>query len=265
MFDSAIVWVRGAGELGSATALVLHRVGFRVLLSERAEPLAIRRNVCFCDAVLEGMAEVEGVRARRLSEETLPNAWDRDEIALVIDNPDTIVEIVQPSIMVDARMLKRASNLTPFAPITVGLGPGFEAGVHCGAVIETKRGHDLGRVLMTGSAAPNTGVPGSLGGRSKERVVYSPAAGRVQWKVPFGYLVEDGESFGMVDGTPIIAPFSGMVRGMISPQVSVDKGTKIADVDPRGEGVDFESVSDKARCVGRGVLEAVLMMQRGLE
>jgi len=262
MDGNRTVWVRGAGELGSATAVVLHRTGFRVLLSERAEPLAIRRTVCFSDAVVNGKAQVEGIEARRTSSDRLEEVWAVDAIPLMIDDPEHPPEGRTLDAVVDARMLKRGTDLRSLAPLSVALGPGFVAGDQCDAVIETMRGHNLGRVIWEGNAAPDTRTPGTLGGESTRRVLYSPASGEVRWFVEFGSLVEEGQVFGDVGGKPIRAPFRGVVRGMILPGMRVEEGTKIADVDPRTTGVEIFSLSDKARCVGRGVLEALLVVLR---
>lgn len=260
-----VVWVRGAGELGSATALTLHRVGFPVLLSELERPLAIRRTVTFSDAVFEGRAEVEGVSALRTTPDRAAQAGSQGAIALVYDDPGRIVAEAAPVAVVDARMIKRAEDLRGLAPLQVAMGPGCEAGVHCDAVVETKRGHTLGRVVWSGPAAPDTGVPGKLGGRSVGRVIYSPTEGEIRWRARFGEIVEEGQVIGTVGGAEVRAPFRGMVRGMISPRVTAWKGLKIGDVDPRGEEVDPYLVSDKARSVARASLEALLMLLRSGE
>lgn len=258
MNERMTVLVRGAGELGSAAAVTLHRAGFRVLLSERPDPLAIRRTVCFSDAVFDGRAAVEGIEAHLVPIDRVEEIFKAGAIALVLDDPGAIPARIQLDAVVDARMLKRADNLKALAPISIGLGPGCMPGLDCDAVIETMRGHDLGRVLWNQLALPDTGMPGDLGGETIRRVVYSPAPGQIDWRVDFGSFVIEGEPLGEVGGVSIPSPLAGVVRGLISPHITVEKGTKIADVDPRTQGVDIHTISDKARCVGRGVLEALL-------
>lgn len=255
------VWVRGAGELASATAHCLHSVGFRVVLSDLAVPLAIRRTVSFSEAMIRGTAELEGIQALQCAFSDVPNVLSQNKIALIEDDLESIGAL-HPDIMVDARMLKRHErSLLPLAPITVGLGPGFHAGRDCHAVIETLRGHDLGRIIWKGPARANTGIPGEVGGESYRRVIRAPQSGSIEWVVDIGDVVSVGALMGRLAGKyEIRAPLQGLVRGLISPRVPASPGLKIADIDPRGSIVDHLSISDKARSVGRGVLEAILIM-----
>lgn len=254
------VWVRGAGELGSAVAQLLHKTGFQVILSDLPHPLAIRRKVTFSDALLGGRAEVEGVRAIQSPLKPLSRLNSRRAIPILTDSPD-LEGVLQPSVLVDARMLKvDPGDLRERAPLVIGLGPGFNATQNCQAVIETQRGHDLGRVIWQGPATPNTGIPGRVGGETLQRVIYAPAGGRVSWKVDFGDLVKEGQIIGHIDNQhEIRSALNGMVRGLIAEQVPISKGLKIADIDPRGKGVDPGRISDKARVVSGGVLEAILV------
>ncbi len=257
------VWVRGAGELASATALTLHNCGFQVLLTELALPLAIRRTVTFSDALLNEVASVEGVTARRVSS-FKPDLWDwSEEMPIGVDDP-MAVQALHPDVVVDARMLKRfQGDFRSWAPLVIGLGPGFEAGVDCSAVIETQRGHDLGRVIWSGTAQPNTNVPGKIGGETRKRVLYAPADGVLRWDVDFGTLVDAGAVLGWIgESTAVRTVIGGLVRGLISPAVPITRGLKIADVDPRGRKVDYRTLSDKARSVARGCLEAILVAQQ---
>jgi xanthine dehydrogenase accessory factor len=254
------VWVRGAGELGSAAALSLHRGGFRVFLSERYPPLAIRRTVTFSNAMVNGEATVESVTAKQFDNgDRTTLKWPQDCIPLFPDEPEKLRNF-NPLVLVDARMIKHYDqDYRRWATLVIGLGPGFVAGQNCHAVIETMRGHQLGRIIWKGSAAANTGIPGTIGGESKRRVIHAPAAGRITWKVAIGDLVRSGEPMGVIqEDVPVSAPLDGMVRGLINPLVTVEKGLKIADVDPRGRQVDFHRVSDKSNAIGRAVLEAVL-------
>jgi len=252
-----VVWVRGAGEMGSAVAWTLKRCGFPVFCSELEQPLAIRRVVTFSDAMLHGAAEVEGLPARRVTPAEIASSLREQFLPVVLDNEEILR--VQAQIYVDARMRKRVEpDQRPYFDFCVGLGPGFTAGGNVHAVIETQRGHNLGRVITTGSAAPDTGIPGEVGGHTKRRIIRAPAAGIITWTVELGDLVNEGQPLGYVGAQPILAPLSGKLRGLIAPGIEVDQGTKIGDVDPRGAAVDHLLISDKARNVGRGVLEAIL-------
>jgi len=259
MFDDIIIWVRGAGELASATACSLYNSGFKVILTELPRPLAIRQTVTFSNAMIEGSATVEGLRAERCELAGITATRNRGSLPMIPDDPLAIVSL-QPQVVVDARMLKRELPEMKYGTaFVVGLGPGFTVGNNCNVIIETKRGHNLGKIIREGSASANTGVPGNLGGETKKRLVIAPAAGKVEWQVDFGDIVSENELIGTVDHKQrILAPLTGIVRGLISPTVTVTKGMKIGDIDPRGAMVDVNSISDKARSIGRGVLEAIL-------
>ncbi len=262
MFESLTVWVRGAGELGSAAAMTLRRVGIPVFLSELPRPLAIRRTVTFSDAILEGTATVEDIQGVRATVENAHHLISAGKIPVLADSP-VIAQRLAPQVAVDARMFKgRADGTATRAPFIIGLGPGFTAGENCGAVVETMRGHNLGRVIWSGSAQPNTGIPGELGGETARRVIYAPTTGNLKWEVDFGALMEPGQRLGTINGYEIVTPLAGLVRGLISPRVPMTSGLKIADIDPRGDAVDYRTVSDKARAVSRAVLEAVLVHLR---
>lgn len=261
--NERVVVVRGAGELGSAVALTLRRVGYPVILAERSEPLAIRRPVTFSDAVFTGKSLVEEITAVRVNLPAVTEILHSPDLPLVVTNdfPDFGFSI---QTVIDARMLKDSGvTRPPDIPLVIGLGPGFEVKRNCDVIIETQRGHDLGRVLWSGSAAVNSGVPGEIGGESRKRVIYSPVAGQVRWQVDFGELVQAGQQMGVMNADEIItAPISGMVRGLISPLVNIKAGIKIGDVDPRGTQVAYERISEKARNIARGVLEAILIFEQ---
>ncbi len=262
MLESLLVWVRGAGELGSAAALTLRRVGIAVFLSELPQPLAIRRTVTFSDAILEGTATVEDIQGMRATMENVPQVISAGKIPVLEDSP-AIAQLLAPQVAVDARMLKGSGSGPGLkSPFVIGLGPGFAAGDNCGAVVETRRGHNLGRVIWSGSAQRDTGVPGELGGETARRVFYAPAEGTLKWAVDFGALLEPGQRLGTIDSQEIVTPIAGLVRGLISPRVPMAGGLKIADIDPRGAAVDYRTVSDKARAVSRAVLEAILVYLR---
>ncbi|MFH1852448.1 MAG: selenium-dependent molybdenum cofactor biosynthesis protein YqeB [Candidatus Neomarinimicrobiota bacterium] len=259
MFSDTIIVIRGAGELASAAASSLQHCGFPVILTELPVPLAIRRTVTFSDAMLSGTATVEGLRAEYCQPAGIGAIRNRGALPLITDDP-AIIASLRPWILVDARMQKQQqADFAVGKAYTVGLGPGFTAGTNCHAVIETKRGHDLGRIIYEGSAAPDTGIPGDLGGETVRRLLRAREAGRLEWRVDFGNLVGAGELLGTINyNHRIEAPIAGVIRGLISPQVSITKGLKIGDIDPRGKAVDVHRISDKSRAVGRAVLEAVL-------
>jgi len=254
-----IVVIRGAGEMASAVGVVLHRVGFPVLMTELTIPLAIRRTVCFSDAMLNRTAEVEGIQAVKADINNYLDILRNKKIPVLIDSVE-IIKNIKPEFYIDARMIKTpVIDNSSLAQFTIGLGPGFTVGENCAAVIETMRGHNLGRVIWQGSASPNTGVPGKIGGESAKRVVYSPGIGNIKWLVNFGEIVEQNQVLGKIGEIEIKSHISGIVRGLISPKVNIIKGMKVADVDPRGKEINYTTISDKAHCVGRGVLEAIMV------
>ncbi len=254
-----VIWIRGAGELGSATAVSLFRSGFSVFLSEINPPLAIRRSVTFSDAIVDGGSSVEDIQATYISLQDAPDSVS-GMIPLYKDEPNHLLDF-QPNIIIDARMIKSCSiDYRKWADFFIGLGPGFNTDKNCHAVIETMRGHDLGRIIWDGAPQNNTGVPGKISGETKRRVLYSPSNGKLKWKVDFGDIVENNQLLGTVNSTKISAPFSGIVRGLIHPDVPMVKGLKIADIDPRKD-VSYKSISDKSRSIGRAVLEAIMSKQ----
>ena len=258
-FNKHLVLIRGAGEMASAVGVVLHRVGFPVVLTELPIPFAIRRTVCFSDAMLNGSAEVEGIQVIKTDYNNYLDIIRNRKIPVLTDSIE-IIKNIKPKFLIDARLLKiSVSNRRSLSQFTVGLGPGFTVGKNCDAVIETMRGHNLGRVIWQCSASPNTGVPGKIGGESAKRVIRSKGAGKISWLVDFGEIVKQNQVLGNLGEIEIKSHINGIVRGLISPKVNTTKGMKIADVDPRGMEVDYTTISDKARCVGRGVLEAIMV------
>ena len=250
--------MRGAGDLATGVALRLYRAGFsRLLLLETANPLAVRRLVSFSEAVPLGEIQVEGVRACRLHD---LDAWPNEEgIAVLVDPDGTAIKSMQPDVVIDAIMAKRNLGTDrAMAPLVIGLGPGFTAGqdVHC--VIETMRGHTLGRVIHDGPALADTGVPGSIGGYTTERLLRAPVAGMFVTGHAIGDRVQAGEQVGTVDGEPVIAAIDGILRGLLRTDTPVTAKTKLGDIDPRGEREYCPLVSDKALAIGGGVLEAIL-------
>lgn len=267
LFGEHLVVVRGGGDLASGVVYQLHRAGFPVVVLELDRPLVIRRTVAFASAVLGGRAVVEGIES--LLVDTPDRAIDLagTGVVPVMVSPDLpSFDGQPPSVVVDARLAKRNIDTTiDDALLVVGLGPGFTAGVDCHAVVETMRGHRLGRPIWAGAAEPDTGVPGRIGGASIERVVRAPAGGEVEWSVSIGDVVGEGELLGTAGGKPVRAPIDGVVRGLIASGFVATTGLKIGDVDPRADRAACFEISDKARLVGSGVLDAVLSWLNGRE
>lgn len=265
-----LIIVRGGGDLASGTVYKLKSCGFPVLILETQCPSAIRRNVAFSEAVYQGTQTLEGMTCHLARSPEQARAFlEAGKLTVLVDPRGEAIGLLQPLAVVDAILAKKnLGTHRGMAPITVGLGPGFTAGEDVDAVIETKRGHHLGRVLWSGSAEPNTGIPGTLGGYSKERVIHCPAEGILRNVKKITDPVSRGETIALVEtgnGTvPVTATLDGILRGLIRDAYPVKAGMKIADIDPRsGELENCFTVSDKARCIAGGVLEAIL--QRGGE
>ncbi len=225
---------------------------------ELARPLVVRRRVALATAVLEDEITIEGVRGVAVAGYAEAVALASTGIVPVVVAPQLPAD-ARPSVVVDARMAKRNIDTTmDQAPLVVALGPGFTAGVDCHAVIETMRGHTLGRVIWSGAAIPNTGSPGVVAGKAAERVLRAPVDGFANWGKEIGDPVREGERIGAVDGIPIVAPFDGVLRGLIANGTPVKTGLKIGDVDARNEVESAFTISDKALSIGGGVVEAVL-------
>lgn len=255
-----VVVVRGGGDLATGAAVRLHRAGFPVIVLEIERPLAVRRKVALAEAVYAGEIEIEGTVGRRVADATealavLPSGV----IPVLVDGSGASLKELQPAVLVDGRMRKMASELPrSVAALVVGLGPGFVAGGDCHAVVETRRGHHLGRVLWQGSADPDTQVPEPVEGYDVDRVLRAAQSGVVQGLRPIGAIVEQGEPIFAVDGHPSLAPFPGAVRGLLHDGLEVSVGAKVGDLDPRREPRYCLEISDKSLAVGGGVLEAIL-------
>jgi xanthine dehydrogenase accessory factor len=270
---SLITLIRGGGDLASGVALRLHRAGLRVMITELPQPLVVRRLVSFAEAIHRGEFSVEGVTARRVSDlETALRAMDEGEIPVLVDPDCEILSLIQPRVknspksnrhgpvvLVDARMTKQPEDIDlDYAALVIGLGPGFMAGQNCHTAIETKRGHYLGRVLWKGTPEADTGIPEGVAERGAERVLRAPVDGTFQASVEICTHLEPGQVVGEVAGQPVLAPFPGVLRGLIQSGIPVSRGMKIGDLDPRDDPDYCRIVSDKSLSVGGGVLEAIL-------
>ena len=254
-----LVVVRGAGDLGTGCVVRLVRAGFRVVALEMAHPFAIRRTVSLSEAMYDGSARVEGVGAFRCLE--LPEEWAGDQVPILEDPECRVLGRISPVALVDAIVAKRnLGTRLDMAPVVVALGPGFEAGRDAHAVVEPNRGHDLGRVILSGCAEPNTGLPGLIAGQGPGRVVHAPVAGVAETIRAIGDTVEAGEPLLSIGGTLVPAAIGGVVRGLIRHGFEVPARLKVADVDPRCVKEHCFTVSDKSRAVAGGVLEAILAL-----
>lgn len=261
MKKNNVIIVRGGGDIASGIIHRLYRCGYRVLILETKKPSAIRRMVSFCEAVYDGEAFVEGVLSHRSeSIDECEEIWKAGEIPLLIDEMASYVGQIRPAAVVDAILAKRnLGTRMDMAPVTIGLGPGFEAGYDVHFVVETMRGHCLGRIIEEGYALPNTGIPGTVGGVSKERVIHSPASGVFCGKAKIADFVEQGQEIAIVGEIPVKASITGVLRGLIRDGYEVFRGMKIADIDPRKEQKqNCYSISDKARCIAGSVVEILL-------
>lgn len=256
--------VRGGGDIATGTIYKLFQCGFPLLVLEIGNPSCIRRTISFCEAVFDDDVEVEGVHAKLVgSLEEAYQCYCRGKVPVMVDPEAVMIQKASPAVVIDAILAKcNLGTRITGAPVVIGIGPGFTAGKDVHAVVETKRGHNLGRVIYDGAAAPNTGVPGVIGGYGKERVIHAPASGILHIEKQIGEETAQGDIIAWIDETPVKATISGIVRGMIREGYAVQKGLKIADIDPRiTEKDNCHHISDKARCVAGGVLEAVLHLR----
>lgn len=258
--SSIKVLIRGGGDLASGVAWRLQVSGFKVLMTELKKPLAVRRTVSFCEAVYEGQTEVEGVKALLTdSADGVAAVWEKGCIPVLVDPEAEARHAVRPDVLVDATLAKRNLGISPsHARLVIALGPGFEAGKDAHYVVETNRGHLLGRLLTCGCAQPNTGIPGPVQGVTSERVLRAPVSGAWETQKRIGDLVKQGDLLGLVQGHAVFSRIDGLLRGLIRPGTEVSAGLKIGDVDPRGDASACHTISDKALAIAGGVLEAIL-------
>lgn len=276
MKKTDLLVVRGAGDLATGTIHRLKKAGFRLLVLEAEHPAAIRRQVALSESVYAGSAQVEDVKAMRMDVDftdtenrkedllqEMERIWSGDAVPVLVDPAGISISMLHPAVVVDAILAKKNLGTNrDMAPLTIALGPGFTAGEDVDVVIETKRGHNLGRVIQKGSAVPNTGIPGIIGGYGKERVMHAETEGILRNVASIGDIVEAGAVIAEIetkDGrVPVLASLSGLLRGLIRDGYPVTKGFKIADIDPRKEELqNCFTISDKARCIAGSVLEVI--------
>lgn len=265
MIDSRekIVVVRGGGDIASGTVNRLHKMGFKVLVLEIPTPNFIRRMVCYGEAVYEKEFELEGAVSKLAHNlEEIKNIWNEKKIPVYIDPEMKILNELKADVLVDAIIAKKNLGTSKeLAPVVIALGPGFEAGKDAHAVIETDRGHNLGRVIYEGKASENTGIPGIIQGYGRERVIYANADGILRIVHDIGSIVKKDEVIAYIDETPVLASLTGLIRGMIREGSAVKKGLKISDIDPREEQLkNCWTISDKARTISGGVVEAIFYL-----
>ena len=254
-----LVLIRGAGDIATGIALRLFRAGLQVVMTDLPMPTAIRRTVAFSQAIVLGRTTVEDVTAQFALPEQVSEILARGEITVLADPACRCRELLKPDVLVDAILAKRnLGTAITDAPVVIAVGPGFTAGQDCHAVVETMRGHDLGRVIWNGPALPNTNIPGLIGGYAGERVLRAPKDGVFRQVLDIGAQVKAGDIAGYVEDAPMVCTIDGVLRGILPTGVQVHQGMKSGDVDPRCELRHCFFASDQALAVGGGVLEAIL-------
>ena len=256
-----LILVRGAGEMATGVAHTLWHAHFRVWMTEIPQPMAVRREVSFCEAIYEGEKTIEGVVAKHIqTPNEINDTWKEGMIPLLIDPEAKSREVLKPHVLVNAIMAKKnLGTMINDAPLVIGLGPGFTAGRDVHVIIETQRGHDLARLIWEGEAEPNTGIPAGILGYSEERVLRTSVAGIFKGHKKIGEQVNEGEIVATVEGVPVRPRISGVLRGILRDETRVKEGMKAGDIDPRGKESYCYSISDKARSIAGGVVKAIMM------
>lgn len=252
--------IRGGGDLATGVAHRLHQAGFYVVITEQARPTVIRRRVAFANVLYEKGMKVEGITATVVNSlaET-EAAWQKKQMPVWPEEAGKVCATIRANVLVDATLSKHNTGVEKaMAPFVIGIGPGFEAGVDVDAVVESQRGHHLGRVFYQGKAAPNSGIPGIIAGVGKERLLKAPCAGVFKGEAAIGHVVKAGQQVATVDGQPVVAAIDGLLRGLLADGLLVSEGFKVGDVDPRVDPEYCSLISDKARAIGGAVLEAVM-------
>jgi xanthine dehydrogenase accessory factor len=258
--NDLVILIRGGGEMATGVAHRLASCHFKVCMTETSNPQAVRREVAFSEAIFDHEKEVEGVTAKKIdSPHHIFQAWKEGKIPILIDPDAKVKDFLKPDVLIDATLVKKnlGTKITD-ALLVIGLGPGFNAGKDVHLVIETNRGHDLGRIIANGEAEPNTGIPGTIAGYTEERVIRAPKAGNFKALKKIGDGVRANEKIGMVGNTVVRSRIAGVIRGLLQVGTEVWKGMKLGDVDPRGIKAYCHTISDKARTISGGVLQAIL-------
>lgn len=255
-----LVIIRGAGDIATGIGWRLKQCGFDVVMTETQKPTCIRRTVAFSTALEQGSYTVEGISATACNNiEQVQQALANGHVAVLCDPSASCIATLKPAVVIDSILAKHnlGTKITD-APLVIGVGPGFCAGEDCHYVIETQRGHYLGKVIEQGPAAPNSGIPGNIMGYAAERIIRSTVSGTFRALCSIGDLVQAGQTVAMVDDTPLCVEIDGMIRGILADGIAVTTGFKCGDVDPRGTKADYTTISDKARAIGGAALEAIL-------
>ena len=258
--NGLVILVKGGGEMATGVTHRLASCHLKVCMTETSEPQAVRREVAFSEAIFDHDKEVEGVVAKRIElPEQIRKTWREGKIPILVDPEAKVKDFLKPDVLIDATLAKKnlGTRITD-ALLVIGLGPGFHAGRDVHVVIETNRGHNLGRIISDGEAEPNTGIPGSIAGYTEERVIRAPKTGNFKASKKISDGVRSGEKVGMVGNVAVLSRISGVIRGLLRDGTEVWKGMKLGDVDPRGIKAHCYSISDKARTISGGVLQAIL-------
>lgn len=262
---TSTIVVRGGGDIASGIIHRLHRCGYRLLILETDRPTSIRRAVSFSEAVYDGETTVEGVTAVHIEQlDGCRAAWKKKLVPVLIDPWGECLHHFNPLVLIDAILAKRNYGThKAMSELTIGVGPGFTAGSDVHTVIETARGHNLGKIILNGSASANSGIPGSIDGYTSERVIYADRPGCLSIQKKIGSRVKRGDPVATIDSIPVTVSIDGLIRGMIRDQFRVEKGLKIIDIDPRTDQPDnCFTISDKARCISGSVLEVLVQFMK---
>jgi xanthine dehydrogenase accessory factor len=258
--NDLLILIRGAGEMATGVAHRLSSCHFKVCMAETSNPQAVRREVAFSEAIFDSEKEVEGITSKWVeSSDHISEVWKNKKIPVLIDPDAKVKDLLKPDVLIDATLAKRnlGTKITD-APLVIGLGPGFHAGKDVHLVIETNRGHNLGRIITNGEAEPNTGIPGPIAGYTEERVIRAPKEGKFKALKLIGDDVKANENVGMVGNVEVRSKIAGVIRGLLRDGTEVWNGMKLGDVDPRGIKDHCHTISDKARTISGGVLQAIL-------
>jgi len=258
--NDLVILIRGAGEMATGVAHQLASCHFKVYMTEISNPQAVRREVAFSEAIFDSEKEVEGITAKRAeSADHISEVWRDGKIPILIDPDAKVKDFLKPDVLIDATLAKKnlGTKITD-ALLVIGLGPGFHAGWDVHLIVETNRGHNLGRIIANGEAEPNTGIPGSIAGYTEERVIRAPKAGNFKALKKIGDGVRANEKVGIIGNVEVRSRIAGVIRGLLRDGTEVWKGMKLGDVDPRGTKAHCYTISDKARTISGGVLQAIL-------